>query len=394
MQTGPAGNRSGPRLPERKRTWFVAGLSALLVLAGVGLWLVIASKGDNAIVAPDVEELVTSTSDVRAELGNLTAELQDLILTSRQGEESLETAVAASGDLVERADNLTTSFLALPTSPDESLTKQLYLASSRTLAESARTLTLVGTSPEPAVAAKLVDMAGRVMLIGSALRASADESLVALQSGTSFVVVPGDVPSTAELSRFPPGVPLDGLPEDRTIPDPDVDEAIQGNGDWVEAASPVMSAYAAETATMGDGVRSFETDGQGTVLAQGATTWYDAASQALDELSAMRRPDTLQAADVALRNALWLGTEAARAFGAAGARPELAADLLATGKALRLTSDGLWAAAAGRVDRETGEALPGPPATGFDLALVDPEKRAEPAPVAPVESEPASDTGQ
>ncbi|MCE7884380.1 MAG: hypothetical protein DYH08_11070, partial [Actinobacteria bacterium ATB1] len=135
--------------PDR-RTWLVAGIAGLLVAAGLGLWLFVFSGGDGEALAPEVQELVTGTADARAELGNLTAELKDLILTAGQGGESQTSAVAAAGDLVERSDTLTASFLALPASPGLSLTKQLYTAAARALAESARVLALSGGPTDPA----------------------------------------------------------------------------------------------------------------------------------------------------------------------------------------------------------------------------------------------------
>lgn len=377
--------------PDR-RTWLVAGIAGLLVVAGLGLWLFVFSGDDGEAVAPEVRELVTGTVDARTELGNLTAELKDLIVTADQGGESQTSAVAAAGDLVERSDTLAASFLALPASPDTSLTKQLYIAAARSLAESARVLSLSGGPTDPALRSGLVDAAGRVMVIGSALRDSADESLVALQAGTSFVALPGDVPTSAEMAEYPPAPPLDGLPEDRPVPDPVAEEAIQDNGDWAEQASTILGDYAASVETMGDAVRAFEAGGPPAVLRASAVLWYDAATVALGELSALRRPDTLQDADVAVRDALWLATEAARALAAAGTQPDLSTDLLASGKALRLTSDELWAAAAGRVDRVTGAALPGPPASGFDPALVDPDERADPVPTTGGSGVPGADT--
>lgn len=365
--------------PDR-RTWLVAGIAGLLVAAGLGLWLFVFSGGDGEALAPEVQELVTGTADARAELGNLTAELKDLILTAGQGGESQTSAVAAAGDLVERSDTLTASFLALPASPGLSLTKQLYTAAARALAESARVLALSGGPTDPALRNRLVNAAGRAMVVGSALRDSADESLVALQAGTSFVALPGDVPTSAEMAEYPPAPPLDGLPEGRPVPDLVAEEAIQDNGDWADQASTILGDYAASVETMGDAVRAFEAGGPSAALRESAVLWYDAAMAALGGLSALRRPDTLQDADVALRDALWLGTEAARALAAAATQPDLSTDLLASGKALRLTSDELWAAAAGHVDRGTGAALPGPPASGFDPALVDPDARVDPVP--------------
>lgn len=377
--------------PDR-RTWLVVGIVGLLVAAGLGLWVIVLSGDGGETVAPEVQELVTDTADARAELGNLTAELQDLILTASQGAEFQQTAVGAAGDLVERADALTASFLALPAFPDASLTKQLYTAAARSLAESARVLSLSDVPADPALQNQLVNSAGRVLTVGGALRDSADESLVALQAGTSFVALPGDVPTSAEMAEFPPAASLDGFPEDRAIPDPVAEEAIADNDEWADQAATILGDYAAAIGTMGDDVRAFEAGGPSSALRESAVAWYDAATAALEDLSALRRPDTLQDADVAVRDALWLATEAARALGAAATQPDLSADLLAAGKALRLTSDELWAAAAGRVDRDTGATLPGPPASGFDPALVDPDERMEPVPTTDGSGAPGSDT--
>ncbi|MCC7076211.1 MAG: hypothetical protein IT198_03720 [Acidimicrobiia bacterium] len=367
----PVGVPKGSDVRRRDRRWLFVGLGVglVLVVAVLVVWRISTDRGGEEDAAAEIGAFGEQTADARTELGNVAAELQDLTLTAQGDGEPAVFAVEAAPDVAERATALTGAFLSVPVGDDLALTKQLYVAAARSLTEGARSLSLAITT-DPVQDDRLVNSAGRIAAIGTALRVSADESFAALERGDTFVALPQDVPAQPEMDQFP----ADILPATRA-PAFEVTREIQEDGAWVEEIRVPLGDADTALAGTGEAVRGFEVTEDATILEQDAAVWFDAAAGALARLSEARRPDTLQDADVALRDTMWLLEESARAFAAVPGIPMQTMGLMRVGAALRLTSEELWAAAAGRTERVTGEELPGPPPSGFDPMLVDPDRR-------------------
>lgn len=358
----------------------VTVLGSLLVLS---IAIVLVWSAYRAIVPPAVPGLAqfeSQTADARRALTDLSADLSGHIDTVIAGDGDVGGATAAASELTTTIPQATKGF-AEPVpgaGAPLDLARGTYRASADLLTESARILTLAGQAQDPALAVQLARKAGRVREIADAADTSAGGMLTAVAERTDFVPGPSDVADPPTPDPFVEEPPLLAIPADRNVFPVEVASGDQDDKAWVRAADGALAPMNQSFASMPEVLSGWERTGDGAGLTAAADGWYGAVVNAIQAVSAQKRPKVIGDVSTSLRNILWVYDEATRSFASAGTVAGSEGALADSGRRLRLIGD-LWGAALEpRVTDETSLTLTLPTESGFDTTLVRPDGPDEP----------------
>jgi hypothetical protein len=350
----------------------LGGLFVLTMSVVVG-WAVYTATRPEKIEGLDgykanAKKPVADLNDVDESLKKGTA---DVIAGKPEG----DAAITGASQLAEKADAAATKLRTGKPTGELAMTAQLHVNAANTLTEAARVLGLAAQTTDPALRAQIAKNAERLRLLGAASLNAGSGSLRAIEDRNPYRAPAGIVPIFAGTD-LASGPPLDGIVNDPGPPQLSSTKGTQSDKAFAKATKKHVDAFFMKISTMGEAVAAFEADRAPDPLRQKATEWYTASADLAKQLAAEKRPQDLQAAYVAYRNAAWLYQESARAFASAGVQPGLADGLLAAGKRLRLAADELVEVAGGTLNRAT-KIRPGqPPASQFDPTLLDPSAAA------------------
>ena len=366
-----------PRVDVKRRKRRRVRLDAFSVLLGlfavtlvvVGVWALWRTlkpppSKDVSAYRKDTEQAVES-------LQKAGGDLEAAVTKAQQAGDPGKQAATTAASVRTGVDTAKSAIEAATATGTLSLARQMELAAAWLLTESADTFAVAGRDGVgDDLRQGLARKAGREQRVGEGLL-DAGSRLVAALPRNGIDEEASDVPNLGKLP-LAEAPPLGGTPKDTGDPVLKPSEATQGVKGYADGAKKALERLDAALKNMGDTVSAMEAGGAPEALQAEAGKWLQAAQDAAVTLAKAKRPDGAAAADVALRDAMWMYDEAARSFASAAAVPSLRVDLILSGKRLRLLADQLRAAAAGELRREGKVTLPAPPASGFDPSLIAP----------------------
>lgn len=342
----------------------VLGGLFVLTMVGVIVWALIVTLSPSPVEG--IDEYNDATVDVRRDLDAATSELMTLadevIAGSTEPNAAAEAAEARIPTLETDAETIRTA----PASSDFADARIAQENGARLLVQSATTMALM-RDRAPELGAALAKKSGRIARDGGAVLEFGTNALAAAENRETFDESGGEVGGLPAGGNDPyePAPPLDGLGAAGAVEPPSVNTDTQSDEAYAEAVSGILTDLDTAISDMGEAVSAYEENGDAAALQAAAATWAEALGTAIDAVAATARPETLHAADVLIRNSLWIWLESVRSFASIGAQPELAEGLLESGQALRLIGDQLRASANAAITDATDVDIPAAPASGF-----------------------------
>lgn len=364
---------SPPRPFMRLNAITVLGGLFILTMLTVLIWALVITLRPKPIEG--LAEYKDATKDVRTDLENAGSEFVGLVDEVLAGKGDPNAAADAGAARVASLQSAVQTVQSAGATEAVSDARVAHLTCAQALVEAADTLALLRDQGSPELVNALARKVGTQTRLALALLDLGNGVLVALDARKDFKSTPEDVADPPAEDPYAPAAPLDGLGAAGAVPPPKVSLDEQPDSKYGDAAVKVFEAVDAALGNMGQAVvDQFEASGDAEALRQAAIAWAGAIRTAIDQLAATARPETLQASDALLRNALWLYLESVRSFASIASAPDLRDQLLENGKALRLLGDQVRAAAAGTMASEADVKLPPAPSTPFPQDLVLPDE--------------------
>ena len=370
----------------KRRRWAItpltvlAGLFALTMIVVI-VWAVIYTLSPTPVAGLSEYNETTKTARMNIEAsGTQILGLADEVIAgttdvnTAAGEASARSAEMAGAAATIRTSTATAEFSSAKTAQE---------VAALSVEQAAKTMGLMNGQTDAALTSALAKKAAREVRLGFALLGLGNGILLSLEEGQQFEETPEDVADPADPDPYAPAAPLDGLGEAGVVPAPKVNLDTQSDDDYAKSAIEILAYVDTAIANMGDAVSAYESSKDAAALQTASVAWAEAIKTGIDQLAATARPETIQAADALLRNALWAWFESAGSFASVATQPGFADQMLNSGKALRLMGDQLRASAAGEISRATEKTLPAAPSSGFPASIIDPSATTTTVPSAP-----------